>query len=303
MDNSSIKGLKRFLGRNAIVFFYNSLFFLSDRSFLKFIYRLRMGKPLNLSSPQTFNEKLQWLKLYNHCPQYTNMADKIVMRDYVKAKIGDGHTVPLLGVWDSFNDIDFDTLPNEFVLKTNHDSGNYIICRDKSSLDLKEAKKKMEHSLKRNYYSRTREWQYKEIKRKIFAEELLDSGNILTDYKFFCFWGKPEFMYIEKETDDNPSQAIFDMDLNVVPFSMDDEKTKVLPAIPSVFNEMAEMASKLSQDIPFLRVDMYYVKDTIYIGEVTFFHYGGFIPFNPPEWDYKIGEKLDISNLIEANKK
>ena len=138
-----IKKIKRILGKDIIQLFYRSLFFLSDEKYVKFIYRLRMGKSLNLSAPKAFSEKLQWLKVYDHNPKYSKMADKISMRDYVSSIIGEGHTVPILGVWDSFDAIDFDSLPSSFVLKTNHDSGSYVICRDKNDLDYKKAKKKI----------------------------------------------------------------------------------------------------------------------------------------------------------------
>lgn len=298
-----IKKIKRILGKDIIQLFYRSLFFLSDEKYVKFIYRLRMGKLLNLSAPKAFSEKLQWLKVYDHNPKYSKMADKISMRDYVSSIIGEGHTVPILGVWDSFDAIDFDSLPSSFVLKTNHDSGSYVICRDKNDLDYKKAKKKIEKSLKTNYYKVTREWQYKEIKRKVIAEVLLkDDGESLTDYKFFCFNGKPLFMYIEKESDDHPLQAIFDMDFNPLPFTMEDDKWEDKIIKPDNFSEMIDYAAKLSYSIPFLRVDMYVVNGVVYIGELTFYHYGGFVNFNPPAWDNTIGEQLDISYMIGDNK-
>ena len=298
-----IKKIKRILGKDIIQLFYRSLFFLSDEKYVKFIYRLRMGKSLNLSAPKAFSEKLQWLKVYDHNPKYSKMADKISMRDYVSSTIGECHTVPILGVWDSFDAIDFDSLPSSFVLKTNHDSGSYVICRDKNDIDYKKEKKKIEKSLKTNYYKVTREWQYKEIKRKVIAEVLLkDDGESLTDYKFFCFNGKPLFMYIEKESDDHPLQAIFDMDFNPLPFTMEDDKWEGKIIKPDNFSEMIDYAAKLSYSIPFLRVDMYVVNGVVYIGELTFYHYGGFVNFNPPAWDNTIGDQLDISYMIGDNK-
>ena len=298
MKLTRIKKIKRLLGKNTIALFYRSLGFLSDKAFIKLIYRLRMGKKLNLENPQTFTEKLQWLKLYDHNPQYCQMANKLQMRDFVKARIGEGHTVKVLDTYDSWQQIDFSKLPKAFVLKTTHDSGSYVICKDKDSLSekqIKEAKKKINRSLRRNYYKTTREWQYKNIKPQIIVEEFLDDGqNNLTDYKFFCFNGKCEFLYIMEEASSAPTQVILDANFNRLPFRMEDEPSETMPQKPACLEEMLSYAQKLSQGIPFLRVDMYLVNGKIYIGELTFYHYGGYIPFSPPEWDLKLGKKLDI---------
>jgi len=293
-----IHGLKRVLGKNLISRFYNALGFLSDESYIRLIYRLRMGKKPDLDNPRTFTEKLQWLKLHDHNPEYTKMADKLAMRTYVKDRIGGGHTVPVLGIWKRFEDIDFESLPDRFVLKTTHDSGSYLICRDKASFDRKNASKVLSRSLKRNYYRTTREWQYKDIEPRIIAEQYMDDGKTnLTDYKFFCFNGKPLFMYSEEESSGNPTQAIADMQYNMMPFSMDDAKADVLPPKPDLFDDMASAAEKLSHGIPFLRVDMYCIGNSFYVGELTFYHYGGYIPFNPVEWDLKLGEKLELPDI------
>ena len=293
-----IHGLKKVLGKNLISKFYNALGFLSDESYIRLIYRLRMGKKPDLDNPRTFTEKLQWLKLHDHNPEYTGMADKLAMRTYVEDRIGEGHTVPVLGIWNRFEDIDFDALPDRFVLKTTHDSGSYLICRDKSSFDRKNASKILTRSLKRNYYRTTREWQYKDIEPRIIAEQYMDDGKTnLTDYKFFCFNGKPLFMYSEEESSGNPTQAIADMQYNMMPFSMDDAKADVLPPKPELFDAMASAAEKLSRGLPFLRVDMYCIGNAFYVGELTFYHYGGFIPFNPVEWDLKLGEKLELPDI------
>lgn len=293
-----IHGLKRVLGKNLISGFYNALGFLSDENYIRLIYRLRMGKKPDLDNPKTFTEKLQWLKLHDHNPEYTRMADKLAMRTYVRDKVGEGHTVPVLGIWNRFEDIDFDALPDRFVLKTTHDSGSYLICRDKASFDRKNASKVLSRSLKRNYYRTTREWQYKDIEPRIIAEQYMDDGKTnLTDYKFFCFNGKPLFMYSEEESSGNPTQAIADMQYNMMPFSMDDAKADVLPPKPDLFDDMASAAEKLSHGIPFLRVDMYCIGNAFYVGELTFYHYGGYIPFNPVEWDLKLGEKLELPDI------
>ncbi len=295
MKNSTIHSIKKVLGKNVIAAFYRSLGFLSDKSFVSLIYRLRMGKRLDLENPKTFTEKLQWLKLNDHRSIYTKMADKLGMRSYVEEKIGPGHTAKVLGVWERFSDIDFDSLPDRFVLKTTHDSGSYIICRDKASIDMKAAEKKLTRSLKRNYYRTTREWQYKDIVPRIFAEEYLDDGKtFLTDYKFFCFNGKPVFMYVEEETATNPTQVIMDMDYKMLPFFMEDSRTEKIPEKPVLFEQMKSVAEKLSDGVPFLRVDLYCINGTVFVGEMTFYHYGGFIPFKPVEWDEKLGSMLEL---------
>lgn len=298
MEERRIKKLKRILGKNAIAVFYRSLWFLSDKSFIELIYRLRMGKRLNLDNPKTFTEKLQWLKLYDHNPMYTTMADKIGMRGFVEDRLGCGYTVPLVGVYGSFKKIGLDELPSRFVMKTSHDSGSYIVCKDKASFDIKAARKAMTRSLRRNYYMTTREWQYKDVVPKIVVEEFLSDGNeALTDYKFFCFDGKCEFLYIMCETSSIPSQIILDSDFNRLPFRMDDDQVDSMPEKPSCFEEMKRIAQVLSHGIPFLRVDMYLVDGKVYVGELTFYHYGGYIPFSPPEWDGKLGELIDLDEV------
>ncbi len=301
MKGSTIHNVKKLLGKNLISTFYRSLGFLSDESYVKLIYRLRLGRRLDLKDPKTFTEKLQWLKVNDHNPAYTEMADKLGMRRYVARRIGEGHTVPVLGVWDSFNEIDFNSLPDRFVLKTTHDSGSYVICTDKGSFDIGKACKTISRSLRRNYYRTTREWQYKNIEPKVYAEEFIGEGDVLTDYKFFCFNGVPRFMYVEQESSDNPTQAIFDMDYKPLPFCMEDGRTDELPTKPSAFEEMVSFAGELSAGTPFLRVDMYCVNGVVYIGELTFYHFGGYTPFNPEEWDLKIGEMLDL-NEYKRNK-
>lgn len=293
-----IHGVKKLFGKNIISAFYRSLGFLSDEKYIRIIYRLRMGKKLNLEHPRTFTEKLQWLKLNDHNPLYPTIADKLAMRGYVEKKVGPGYTVPVLGVWKKFSDIDFEKLPERFVLKTTHDSGSFVICNDKAAFDKAKAKKILTRSLKRNYYKTTREWQYKDIEPKIIAEEYLDDGKRnLTDYKFFCFNGKPVFMYCEEEASEHLTQAIADMQYNPMPFTMEDEKAECLPPKPEQFGSMESIAQKLSEGFSFVRVDMYCIGDKVYVGELTLYHYGGYSPFHPAEWDLKLGEMLDISRV------
>ena len=272
--------------------FYNKM---DDKEYLKLMYRTMMHKELNIENPQTFTEKLQWLKLYNHKPVHTIMADKFHMRDFVKEKIGEGHTVPLLGIYDKWKTIDFTKLPNSFVIKTTHDSGSYVICKDKNKLDKASAKKKINASLRHNYYNYYREWQYKNVKPQIIIEEFLDDGQSnLTDYKFFCFNGKCVYLYIQQETAKIAQQVILDPDFHRMPFTMEDPPTKEIPSRPKNFEQMLEYAEKISKEEPFLRVDMYLVNSKIYVGELTFYHLSGYIPIDPPEWDFKLGQILTL---------
>lgn len=302
MEERRLKKIKKALGKNFISSLYRSLWFLSDKSYLKLIYRLRMGIKLNLDNPASFTEKLQWLKLYDHNPLYTKLADKHSVRKYIEEKVGEEHLVPLLGVYNSFSEIDFSSLPSSFVIKPTNDSGSCVICYNKALFDLKKARKIINYSLCHNYYHKTREWQYKDIKPQVLVEEYLGKDGPINDYKFFCFNGKAKFMYIEKESSSSPSQAIYDMDFNRLPFSMDDDISSTKYTRPECFNQMRAIAETLSQSIPFLRVDMYYERGKVYVGELTFYHYGGFIPFKPPVWDKKIGEWLNIDSIKGENR-
>lgn len=295
MGNGAIKALKKLLGKNVVALFYRSLWFLSDESFIKLVYRLRMGRRLDLENPTRFNEKIQWLKLNDHRPIYTSMADKVAMRRFVEDRLGPGYTVPLIGVYESFDEIDFQSLPAQFVMKTSHDSGSYIICKDKGSFDLKSARKVMTRSLHRNYYRTTREWQYKDIPHRIVIERFMANGeNPLTDYKFFCFNGKCEFLYIMPEAVHGSLQTILDCNFNRLPFTMEDKPSNIMPKKPDCLGRMIEIAQELSHNVPFLRVDMYLVNGEVYVGELTFYHYGGYIPFCPDEWDVKLGGLIHL---------
>lgn len=272
--------------------FYN---FLPDEVFLKKKYKLIFGKTLNLEDPQTFNEKLQWLKLYDRKPLYTTMVDKYLAKDYVASKIGDEYIIPTLGVWDCFEDINFDKLPNQFVLKCTHDSGGLVICRDKTKLDLKTAKKKISKSLKHDYYYGNREWPYKNVSRKIIAEQYMEEygASELKDYKFFCFNGKPKFLYVSEGMENHRTARLsfVTLDWKQAEFYREDyQPFETLPEKPYSFELMIELAKKLSRDIPFLRVDFYEVNKKVYFGELTFFTAAGFAKFIPNEWDKIIGK-------------
>lgn len=271
----------------------------SDKLFVKIQYRKRLKKKLNLKNPQTFNEKLQWLKVYDHNPQYTMMVDKYLVRDYIAKKIGDEYLVPLLGVYDSFEEIDFSKLPEKFVIKCNHDSGGLVICKDKSKLDISLAREKINKCLKRNYYYSNREWPYKNVKPKIIIEKFLEDKNnaSIRDYKLFCFNGTPKFFYVSEGLENHQTAKIsfLDLNFNFMPFKRKDYKSfDEVPEKPINLDLMIKFAKVLSKGIPHLRVDFYEIDGKLYFGELTFYTCSGFIPFYPEEWDLKLGKKLKL---------
>lgn len=278
---------------------------LPDALYLKLWYRLDLGKSLDLKNPETFTEKLQWLKLHDRNPAYTTMVDKYAAKQYIAERIGHEHVVPTLGVWERFEDIDFDTLPDRFVLKCTHDSGGLVICRDKAKLDREAARKKIGRSLKRNYYWSCREWPYKNVPPRIIAEPYLEEknhgdpthvdANIITDYKFFCFRGEPKVMYIAKDIGRGPESDYFDMDFNHLPILVNDDAfAEKMPEKPVYFEKMKEIAAVLSQGIPHVRVDFYSIGDALYVGEMTFFHCSGIFAIQPPEWDRRLGQWIQL---------
>lgn len=269
---------------------------LPDKYHLYLLYWARLGKWLNLKNPQTFNEKLQWLKLYNRKPEYTGMVDKYEAKRYIKSMVGDEYVIPLLGVWEKFEDIDFDTLPEQFVLKCSHDSGCFVICREKSKLDIGAVREKINKSLKRNYYFHGREWPYKNVKPRIIAEEFVEdtANDALTDYKFYCFSGIPRIMYISKDHGKDPRTDFFDMEFNHLPIIIQDLNAEVTPSKPEQFQRMKQFAAILSKDIPFLRVDFYEINGKLYVGELTFFDGSGFELIEPPEWNDIMGSWIQL---------
>lgn len=273
--------------------FYDNM---DDEAYLKRKYKACMGKEIHLDSPQTFNEKLQWLKLHDRKPEYTTMVDKYAVKMYVADIIGEKYIIPTLGVWNHFDEIDFDKLPNQFVLKCTHDSGGIVICKDKNKLDLKSAKKKIEKSLKQNYYWSGREWPYKDVKPRIIAEEYMidESGYELKDYKFFCFNGEPKMMFIATDRGLDTKFDFYDMEFNHLPFTNGHPNANKQIKKPKNYSTMLALSAKLSFGIPHVRVDFYNINGKIYFGELTFFHWSGLVPFEPEEWDYKLGSWLKL---------
>lgn len=280
--------------------------FLDDKKFLEIMYKLKFDKKLNLANPQSFNEKLQWMKLYDRNPEYTKMVDKHDAKQYVADKIGEEYIIPTLGVWDKFEDIEFDKLPEQFVLKCTHDSGGLVICRDKSKLDMEKAKNKITRSLNRNYYYSSREWPYKDVKPRVIAEKYMEEKgddetvvNGLIDYKFFCFNGEPKMLYISKGLEDHSTARIsfFDLDGKEMPFHRKDfapfDSELILP---ENYEQMKEIAQRLAKHVnnSFVRIDLYSINNNIYFSEITFSPCSGMIPFEPEEWDAKLGEYIKL---------
>lgn len=284
---------------NAEMGMYNHM---PDEEYLKRKYRACMGRELNLEDPQTFNEKLQWLKLHDRKPEYTMMVDKYRVREYIAQTIGEEYLIPLLGVWEDPEDIDFDALPDQFVLKCNHNSGlGMCICKDKSRLDIKKVKRELKKGLRQDYYLTGREWPYKDVPRRIIAEKYMvdASGTELKDYKIMCFDGKAKcsFVCTGRHTKESLRITIFDTVWNVLPFGRPSHPPKDGILKPVQYDTMLELAEILSKEIPFVRVDFYEVDGKIYFGELTFFPGSGFEEFTPEEWDYTLGEWIGLSQV------
>lgn len=274
--------------------------FLSDKAFIKAVYRAKFGKKLNLKNPKTFNEKLQWLKLNDKDPKYAKMVDKYEAKKYVGDIIGEEYIIPTYGVYDNFDEINFDSLPNSFVIKCTHDSGGVAICKDKKTFDKKSAREKIEKSLKRNYFNEGREPVYKYVKPRIIVEKYMEDKKQkeIVDYKFFCFNGEPKIMYISDGSHtENQSIAFFDMDYNLLDIEREDYKKMVdIPLKPKNFEKMKEFSRILSKNMYHLRVDFYEINGHLYFGELTFITCSGLIPFKKQEYDELLGSYLNIGD-------
>jgi len=267
--------------------------FLPEEARLALQYRERIGRRLNLKAPKSFNEKIQWLKLNDHNPRYTVMADKFAVKKYLTNAIGAEYVIPLLGVWDSFEKINFATLPEQFVLKCTHDSGGVIICSDKAKLDYSVAKKKIQKSLRNDYAKRCCEWPYQNIPRRIIAEKFMvdESGSELKDYKLICFNGKVRcsFTCSNRNGPGGLYVNFYDMDWKPMPFVRHYPRNPVEIAKPTCFEEMIRIAEVLAKDIPLVRIDFYQIQGRPYVGEITFYPGNGMEEFTPEEWDFTLG--------------
>lgn len=271
----------------------------SDKIFLKLKYYTYFHRWLDFDNPKTFNEKIQWLKVYNRCSDYVNMVDKSKAKQYAAKIIGEKYMIPTLGVFETVDEIDFDKLPKQFVLKCTHDSGGIVVCKDKTTLDIAGAKKKLKAGLRTNFFWKTREWPYKQVKPRIIAEQYMEDKdtNELRDYKFFCFNGEPKIMFVATERQKEGTETkfdFFDADYNHLDIINGHPMADVPPQKPKNFDLMLSLAMKLSQGIPHVRIDFYEVNGKVFFGEFTFSHWSGNMPFEPEEWDYQLGEWLSL---------
>ncbi len=274
---------------------------ISDETYISKLFFAKMGYQLDLENPHTFNEKLQWLKLYEHKPEYTKMVDKYAVKEHVSTIIGKEYVIPTLRVWNNFDEIDFEVLPERFVLKCTHDSGGLVIVKNKNDFNKILAKNKIEKSLKRNYFYQGREWPYKNVQPRIIAEMYIsdaDKVDELTDYKFFCFAGEPRYCQVIKGRFKNETIDFYDMKWKHQEFTGLEKPYKPHSAeeipVPVNFEKMKEFAAKLSSGISFVRIDFYEASGKLYFGETTFYPASGFGEFDIDEWNYKMGDMIKL---------
>ena len=269
-----------------------------DETYIKWRWKAYMDYPLNLEEPQSFNEKLQWIKLHDRQPIYSKMVDKYEAKQYVASIIGEEHIIPTIGVYDHVEDINFDALPQQFVLKCTHDSGGIVICKDKSTFDRDAAIRKLQRGLKKNYYYQNREWPYKNVKPRIIAEQYMDNdGQELNDYKVHNFNGEPKVILVcsDRYKESGLAEDFYSCDWQHLDLSRPGlQHSKEVQEKPAELGEMLELAKKLSKDIPFVRTDFYIINHVVYFGEMTFFPACGMKPFVPREWDYKLGSYITL---------
>lgn len=273
-----------------------------DRPYLKIMYRVYTGKNLDLDAPESFNEKLQWLKLNDRKPEYTDMVDKYEVRKFIESRIGEGHLIPLLGIWNDPEEIDFDSLPDKFVLKCTHDCEGLAICRDKASFDRDAAKKKLKMALGRNFFYQGREWPYKNVKPRIICEQYMedDGQEQLTDYKVFNFNGEPKMIQLDYDRFTGHKRQFFDTEWNRMDVSFHFPSDNKVIEKPAQLDEMLSLAKTLSKGFPQLRTDFYIVGGKIYVGEMTFFHGTGMGRWTPDSFDKTLGSWLDLSEISKG---
>lgn len=273
-----------------------------DKLYISIQNRMILGKAVDWHNPQLFSDKVQYLKLYNRIPLYTTLVDKVAVKDYVSNLIGKQYIIPTLGVYTKADEIDWNALPEQFVLKCNHDGGSnsVVLCKNKLMLDKAAVNKKLSRRLRINNYWHTKEWPYKNVKPCIIAEEMLQtsSGSVPEDYKFYCFNGEPKLVLVITGRGINLQYCYFDMDFNIVPI-MDKgmEFPKITPLKPKNFEKMIELVRKLCVDIPYVRLDLYNINGNIFFSEYTFYSGGGFELFDPYKWNIVLGDWIDITNI------
>ena len=278
----------------------------NDRYAIEQQWMSRNGYPLNLDNPQSYCEKLNWIKLYDRNPQYTLMADKYQVKKFVAEKIGSKYVIPTLAVYKSVDEIDLDKLPDQFVLKCNHDSGSTIVCTDKSKFDLEQAKEKLKKALSIQYFYFSQEWPYKNIPRRIIAEQYIEpelqydeSGNVIKDsedlwtYKFICTNGIPRIMYITVKNGE-VWENYYDMEYKPLEISTVFRQSTIPTPKPECWEELKQIAARLTEGIPHVRCDLYVIRGQIYFSEFTFFNWGGWMPFKPEKWNKIIGDWIEL---------
>ena len=276
---------------------------LPDKLYIQLMFYFKMGYMLNLQNPKTFNEKIQWLKLYYRKPEFTMMVDKYAVKKYVASIIGEEYIIPTLCVWDRPEEIEWEKLPNQFVLKTTHGGGStgVVICKDKATFDKEKAVSKLKQSMKQDIYRYLKEWPYKNIDKRIIAEQYINPApnqNDLPDYKFFCFNGNVKALFVGTERQSgNVKFDYFDADFNHLDIIQQHPMSGRKLQKPTNFEEMKQIASKLSKGIPQVRIDLYDVQGKIYFGEMTFSHHGGVVPFHPEKWDYEFGSWINLPSI------
>lgn len=281
--------------------FYNNI---SDEKYIKKEYYVNMEKKLDLDNVKTFDEKLQWLKLNDHKDIYTTLVDKYKVKEYISEKLGEKYIIKTIGVWNDPEEINFESLPDKFVLKVTHDSGGVVICKDKNIFDKDKAVKILKKSLSRDYYKIHREWPYKNVEKRIIAEEYVEDDNTkeLRDYKFYAFNGHVEAMLLATNRQSKIKELNFDyfdshgQHLNLINYWH--PNADVTPELPTHFDEMVKLAKKLSKGFPHVRVDFYEANDRVYFGELTFYDMGGYLKLKPENWEYEWGDLIDLS-LVE----
>lgn len=277
----------------------NLNFLFPDKLYLQLMFRCKMGRSLDLKNPRTFNEKLQWLKLYNRNPLYTTLVDKFSVKKWVAERISEDHIIPTLGVWNNAKDIDFAKLPKQFVLKTtNGGGGDVVICKDRTKLDITQVVEHLNKSLKVSLYKKNREWPYKNVPPRIIAEKYMeDESGELRDYKFFCFGGIPKYCQVIRGRYVKETIDFYDMEWNHMPFvGLNLAVENGLEPVEKVkcLDSLVEASKILSNGLPFVRVDFYVIKSQFYFGEMTFYPNSGFGKFRPDEWNYKLGDLLKL---------
>lgn len=287
---------KIFTDRELRLKLIGKLAFIPDKPYLKMVYRIKTGKKLNLKNPVGFNDKMNWLKLNDRHWEYTDYVDKYKVREIISGKIGEEYLFPLLGVWDSFDDIDFDKLPDKFVLKCNHDSASVKIILDKKTINKKELKNFFDGRMQLNSFCLGREYPYKNVVPKIIAEKFIevDDKHGLRDYKFFCFDGEPKFLFVATDRSTDVKFDFYDIGFNHIDTTNIHLQSGLQLEKPEKFEEMVELARKLSQGMKFVRIDLYNVDGKIYFGEYTFFHGGGFYLFYPDKYEKIFGDMIKL---------